>query len=852
MTTASERLKQIQPNIVRHCNNAFAARLHLFQFSNPTEGREWLRTVTSLAFKASEDSRVWLNVSFTFAGLAALGVDKLDLADFPEAFRVGMAGRSKLLGDQAAAFEAVPTLPHVALVVLSRVDRTDPLFADLLEAGRAAQSRSIWSFDNAGMLARLKAHLDSACEGELSELTQPKHIHKVAAFDLHHPIVLTEGERPVIVEYFGFRDGISQPRVQAEDGSLSSQIIVSDDRAAPSSLLRHGTFMVTRMLSQDVDQFWETMDEKHAGAGFESAEALAEFLVGRRRDGQILEPASQQSSEEVPPAFVSSERDEQTPPGCPFQSHVRRVNPQLDPSREPNPMTPRLLRRGLSFYERGRYGLMFIAFNADIERQFEFIQSNWIQRGNHAGGLSGHCDPLTSIMGADVEPHAPTFVAARSGSAAVSLRLPDFVALRWGEYFFLPARAALEHISDPAPKRASPLVPEALRYINDSQLARSFWQRCVPDEGLRLENAAQGYVFVKHSASVRAIVSDPRASQGFSVCEYGRRLRSISGPFVLAMDVDTADYQREVQLMRVIPRALDKNAEIRETSKRATAQFLQAHVAGQRLRDRNDPMRSYELIAVALSAVWGNHFGLPGPGRGSLLTWAQEITDAVFRQGPDAIKVARAEHNGKELRAYVLDRIVEARASADQRSGLHLLLEEFAGFSDDDSARMLTGIVVGSLTAVAGTFVPGLARWALQNASKDLASVLRETQANAREYAWPLYKALARALENEQLGGPDYLYRTYRGAETSRFQLESGQPHIPIEPGDIVVAWIGGASQDSDSDDTEIRFGAGQHMCPGREMARAIIDGILAGLSECTALKAADARGLTFAVTLGA
>jgi hypothetical protein len=114
-----------------------------------------------------------------------------------------------------------------------------------------------------------------------------------------------------------------------------------------------------------------------------------------------------------------------------------------------------------------------------------------------------------------------------------------------------------------------------------------------------------------------------------------------------------------------------------------------------------------------------------------------------------------------------------------------------------------------------------------------------------------LYRLLASTLETDQLGGPDYLYRTYLGQETKQFQLSDQRPHVPIEPGDVVCSWIGGAARLGDPPDREIRFGAGEHMCPGREMARAIIDGILFALSECKELKMSDAGGLEFEVTLG-
>lgn len=96
----------------------------------------------------------------------------------------------------------------------------------------------------------------------------------------------------------------------------------------------------------------------------------------------------------------------------------------------------------------------------------------------------------------------------------------------------------------------------------------------------------------------------------------------------------------------------------------------------------------------------------------------------------------------------------------------------------------------------------------------------------------------------------DYLYRKYNGSAELALTASAGTPHAVIKPQDTVISWIGGAAQPGDGPSGEVRFGAGAHMCPGREMARAIIDGTLTALSGCKTLVLSDARASKLELTL--
>jgi deferrochelatase/peroxidase EfeB len=93
-------------------------------------------------------------------------------------------------------------------------------------------------------------------------------------------------------------------------------------------------------------------------------------------------------------------------------------------------------------------GLRFVCLNANIARQFEFLQNAWIASDTF-DGLIGESDP---VLG-DREPGPdglPTdaFVMNRENLARTRLtRLPRFVSVTGGAYFFLPSLRALRYFA---------------------------------------------------------------------------------------------------------------------------------------------------------------------------------------------------------------------------------------------------------------------------------------------------------------------------------------------------------------------------------------------------------------------
>lgn len=92
-------------------------------------------------------------------------------------------------------------------------------------------------------------------------------------------------------------------------------------------------------------------------------------------------------------------------------------------------------------------GLHFVALNANIERQFEFVQNAWIARTKF-DGLTEESDPLLGNREpVDGEPFTDSFSMPQAGKVRQQVReMPQFTTMRGGAYFFLPGIRALRYL----------------------------------------------------------------------------------------------------------------------------------------------------------------------------------------------------------------------------------------------------------------------------------------------------------------------------------------------------------------------------------------------------------------------
>jgi deferrochelatase/peroxidase EfeB len=136
---------------------------------------------------------------------------------------------------------------------------------------------------------------------------------------------------------------------------------------------------------------------------------------------------------------------------CPLGAHIRRANPRDSLGFDGRLVNRhRLIRRGITYGtslppgspdDHVPRGLLFLAFNADIERQFEFILRQWIndgdkfRQGNDRDPIVGSHDSAGRMVipGDEREGRPPFFCSG----------IPRFVATKGGDYFFSPSLTGL-------------------------------------------------------------------------------------------------------------------------------------------------------------------------------------------------------------------------------------------------------------------------------------------------------------------------------------------------------------------------------------------------------------------------
>jgi Dyp-type peroxidase family len=203
---------------------------------------------------------------------------------------------------------------------------------------------------------------------------------------------------------------------------------------------RGGSFLSFVQLEQHVEAFRAAMRQQAGLLGLDPEE-LAARVVGRWRDGA---PVS-----EPPPRLA----------------HVGRARPRWLP--EQDVARHRILRRGIPYGappgdghpDAGERGLLFLAYQADLARQFEHVWLQWLNGPNFPGpsagrdGLVGQAAAPGSVALGSVAagPVVPTRLASvasigRAGGPA-TLRLPEFVSPGYGGYFFAPSKGALAQLA---------------------------------------------------------------------------------------------------------------------------------------------------------------------------------------------------------------------------------------------------------------------------------------------------------------------------------------------------------------------------------------------------------------------
>jgi Dyp-type peroxidase family len=443
-------LTDIQGNVLRGYRLPFAR----YTFVNLTEPAAAMRFVARLSDEVTT-AETWddgrprstLNIALSRTALSGLGLPAATVQSFPSEFLEGMANRAGILGDAGASAP-------------EKWDRVWQGRVDVLLMINATTAP-----DRDGRYRALRAIADAA--GGATFLG-----------DQDAAALVVNGSFAAI-EHFGFADGYAQPDFvggQASDvpgdGKLDRRgrwqeiatgefLLGYRNEAAelpvapiPGVLAKNATFMVYRKLEQDVRAFRAYVSEWGARYGGGPEKLMAKF-AGRWRDGTPV-AVSPDRPEPAIAADVRRNNDftyEDDPDGlrCPLGAHIRRVNPRDSGGFNGRLATRRrIIRRGLPYgphlpdgaeIDAQERGIVFMALNASLSRQFEFVQQQWINYGNDFC-LGEERDPL--IGGNDGKGR---FVipgdTANGEEPFICSDIPSFVRVRGGDYFFIPSMTAL-------------------------------------------------------------------------------------------------------------------------------------------------------------------------------------------------------------------------------------------------------------------------------------------------------------------------------------------------------------------------------------------------------------------------
>jgi len=498
-TTSAVELEDIQGLVRFAYKHHTEAVFLLLRITDRAAARAWLvRAPITDARTREPPPNTALQVAFTSAGLRALGVAEGIIDSFSSEFVEGMTGdasRSRRLGDQGPSD---PTrwqwgngerVPHVAVLLYALPGLLRELQQSIeneLKAGFAITERlttvNLDGVEPFGFVDGIsQPDLDWSRQRPARDLTQQSYLNLscLGEYLLGYPN-----------EY-----GLYTPRPLIEPPRDAHGILPrAEDAPGSCDMGRNGSYLVLRQLRQDVPGFWRALDRYAQGVA-SHREQLASAMVGRKLDGQPLEPLQDSATEAGgdPQASLNAFDYRADPQGlrCPLGAHIRRANPRnadLPPggdgllsrlvrilgfngqAREQDLVAStrfhRLLRRGRE-YGAGvtpaqalagmgagdDRGLHFICLNANLQRQFEFVQSAWLMSSKF-DGMRDESDPLLGNR-LEVIAGMPTdcFSAPQPGGPGERLTgLPQFVTVLGGAYFFLPGIRALRFLtSAPTP-----------------------------------------------------------------------------------------------------------------------------------------------------------------------------------------------------------------------------------------------------------------------------------------------------------------------------------------------------------------------------------------------------------------
>ena len=456
---------------------------------------------------------VAVNIAFTYQGLKHLDIPDDTLHGFPDEFAMGMKARRDIIGDNGPNhFEhwdkiwndpADKFSQNVHVLIGLNAKEEGPL--------EAAYQQICGILAATGGVTQLVGHRgangveDLPYQSAIASDSNREHFGYADGISTSYFEGCRESARYVVGG--GKPTGLDPTTKEGWAPLAAGEFVFghADESGAypeapgPPLFSRNGTYMVYRKLHQNVATFRTFLEAE--GSKFGDVETFAAKLSGRWRNGAPLatfwtkESANQFVAElgalleksrladagqgqisDAEKAHLAELRlqltaydynDDTTGAKCPFSAHTRRTNPRSalqfgakKPFDTPGALSNRrrILRRGLPYGESpanttdaDEHGVIMMIVNADLSRQFEFVQEQWINYGNDFR-LSNDQDPLLGNNGFNENGRGKGRMLIEGDSQTnrspyFCSGIPTMVETRGGDYFFVPSMTCLRMIA---------------------------------------------------------------------------------------------------------------------------------------------------------------------------------------------------------------------------------------------------------------------------------------------------------------------------------------------------------------------------------------------------------------------
>lgn len=277
--------------------------------------------------------------------------------------------------------------------------------------------------------------------------------------------------RPRRSLHFGYKDGISHPRIGWDDASRTAEQVDfrefllgygDNAKGEAADFVRDGTYGAFRWIYQDVAAF--NLFLRTEGPRLspdltqeDAEELLAAKLMGRWRDGTPLVLSPDRPDSALAKSNDFGYKDDPHGYRCPFSAHIRVVNPrdeQLDPAVDPNGV-PFVVRRGMPYgpvlegvdddgQDRGVIGIFLCS---DIRSQV-YKLTRWINSNDFSPVYDADRHVQDALVANRAFPEAvKEFSIPREEGEDGSVTLLNFTRTKGTAFLLYPSKSTLQTLS---------------------------------------------------------------------------------------------------------------------------------------------------------------------------------------------------------------------------------------------------------------------------------------------------------------------------------------------------------------------------------------------------------------------